>query len=77
MKRNTSKNRYVAAAITGNLAGSALLAAPARGDNKPDATKTPAAGQRGKSSCGGPSGCGGKKTSPSDADTHACKRPCT
>ncbi len=73
MKRNTPKNRYLSAAIAGILAGSALFAAPARGDDKPDASKTPAAGQKDKASCGGPNGCGGKKTAPSDADKHACK----
>ncbi len=73
MKKNAPKNRYVSAAIAGILAGSALLTTPARGDDKPDASKTPAAGQKDKNSCGGANGCGGKKTDPKDADKHACK----
>jgi len=72
MKKNAPRNRTMAAAIAGILAGSALLAAPARGDDKPDASKTPAAGQKDKSSCGGKDGCGGKKTDAKEADKHSC-----
>jgi hypothetical protein len=73
MKKNAPNSRILSAAIAGILAGSALLAAPARGDDKPDASKTPATGQKDKSSCGGKDGCGGKKTNAKDADKHACK----
>lgn len=73
MKKNASQNRTVAAALAGFLAGSALLAAPARGDDKPDASKTPAAGQKDKNACGGANGCGGTKSNAKDLDKHGCK----
>ena len=59
--------------VAGVLAGSALLAAPARSDDKPDASKTPAAGKDDKASCGGKDGCGGKKADAKNADKHGCK----
>lgn len=78
MKKNRPTNAYLSAAVAGLIAGSALLAGVAQGqETKPD--KAPAATQKDKNACSGPNGCGGKKTStdkqakPADADKHACK----
>ncbi len=73
MKKNIPSNRYLSAAMAGILAGSALLAGSVRADDKPDASKTPAAGQKDKNSCSGPNGCGSKAKGTDNADKHACK----
>jgi len=77
MKKNRPSAAYVSAVVAGLIAGSAFAgSALAQGQAAP--SNTPAASQKDKNACGGPNGCGSKKTGdkkagPEATDKHACK----